>query len=416
MKKITILLFLILSLIAFSKKYQNEAIQYLKYLYSYQFDKAIEMSTSIMKSQLPESKLKQAWETIENAYGKFQDIEKIDYTKNGEYEVYIITTKFEKTKLSVIISVDKNGYIAGLFFNLAKKYEYKNPEYVDLSKFKEEDITIGDKWKLKGKLTIPNGNGNYPAIILVHGSGPNDMDESIGPNKPFKDLAYGLSSNGIVVLRYDKRTKVYGNKMNNISLKDEYFEDVNYAIEYLSKLDFVNKIYVLGHSLGGYLAPYIAYNNNKVSGIILMAAPGRNLEDLTIEQLKYLKKLENNETYDNLINKLKKIKNNELKDNEYILGAPVSYYKELRNFNPINYLPKLNIPILILQGKRDYQVTEKDYKILKNHSKNYESHLYDKLNHLFISGKGDPNPYEYYIEGHVDKKVVFDIIKWIKGE
>ncbi|MBM7559776.1 esterase EstD [Marinitoga litoralis] len=413
MKKILIFLFIILSIIGISQKYQNEAIEYLKHLYSYEFSTAIKMSTSLMKSQLPEKKLKQTWETIENAYGKFQNIEKIDYTKNGEYEVYIITSKFEKINLSIIISVDRNGKIAGLFFNQAQKFEYTVPEYADLKKFNEKDIIIGKKWKLEGKLTIPKGKGPFPAIILLHGSGPSDMDESIGPNKPFKDLAYGLSSNGIVVLRYDKRTKTYGNKLNDISLKEEYFEDVNFAIDYLSNLDFVDKIYILGHSLGGYLTPYIALNNDKISGIILMAAPGRNLEDLTIEQLEYLKKFENNniEVYNNIIEKLKKIKNDELNDSEIVLGAPVKYYMELRNYNPAKYLPKLNTPVFILQGKRDYQVTKKDFEILSKYSK--YSKLYDNLNHLFISGKGDPNPYEYYVEGHVEKDVIFDIINWI---
>ncbi|WGS65933.1 alpha/beta fold hydrolase [Marinitoga aeolica] len=416
MKKLAIFLVLILSIVGFSK-YQNTAIIYLKYLYSHQFDKAIDMSIEIMKKQLPESKLKQTWETIEKAYGNFQGIEKIDFTKNGEYEVYIITSKFEKTKLSIIISVDKNGKIAGLFFNQAKNYTYNIPSYADTSKFKEIDITLGEKWKLNGKLTVPNGKGPFSAVILIHGSGPNDMDETIGPNKPFRDLAYGLSTNGIVVLRYDKRTKIYGNKMKNITLNDEVFEDVNYAIDYLKKLNYVDKIYILGHSLGGYLAPYIAKNNDNISGIILMAAPARALEDLSIEQLQYLKKFEDAENikvYDILIEQLKKIKNNELDDNVNVLGAPVYYYKELREYMPTKYLPDLNLPILILQGKRDYQVTEKDYDILKKYTKKEQSKLYDDLNHLFIKGEGDPNPYEYYSEGHVDKKVIKDIVDWIK--
>ncbi|WP_165148410.1 alpha/beta fold hydrolase [Marinitoga sp. 38H-ov] len=415
MKKLIVILVLILSIVGFSK-YQNTAINYLKYLYSNKYDKAIDMSTEIMKKQLPESKLKQTWETIEKAYGKFQGMEKIDFTKNGEYEVYIITSNFEKTKLSIIISVDKNGKIAGLFFNQAKNYVYNNPSYVDTSKFNEIDITLGEKWKLNGKLTVPNRKETFPAIILVHGSGPNDMDETIGPNKPFKDLAYGLSSNNIVVLRYDKRTKVYGDKMSKITLNDEVFEDVNYAIKYLSKLYYVDKIYILGHSLGGYLAPYIAKNNERISGIILMAAPARQLEELTIEQLEYLKKFEDAENikvYDIIIEQLKKTRNNELDNNVNVLGAPVYYYKELREYMPTKYLPDLNIPILILQGKRDYQVTKKDYDILKKYANN--SKLYDDLNHLFIKGDGDPNPYEYYSEGHVDEKVIKDIVEWVKN-
>ncbi|KLO22460.1 DUF3887 domain-containing protein [Marinitoga sp. 1155] len=417
MKKLfALILLFVFSVIIFSENFENTAIEYLKYLYSKNFDEAVKLSTNIMKSQLPEKKLKEIWNTIEKTYGRFQSIEKIDFIKKGEYEVYVFTSNFEKNKLAIVISVDKNGKIAGLFFNQAQNDNYKIPQYANLSNFKEKDITIGKEWKLNGKLTIPNGKGPFPAVVLIHGSGPNDMDESFGPNKIFKDLAYGLSSNDIIVLRYDKRTKIYGNTMNKITVNDEVFEDVKFAIDYLSELDYVKKIYILGHSLGGYLSPYIAKKENRISGIILMAAPGRNLEVLTISQLKYLKNFEpkdNKKAYDVLIENLNKLKENKLNDNVNILGAPVYYYKELRLYNPIKHLSNLNVPILILQGKRDYQVTEKDYEILKKYAKNYDAYLYNNLNHFFIAGNGKPNPYEYYKEGHVDKKVIEDIVKWI---
>ncbi|KLU58747.1 hypothetical protein CEB3_c47640 [Peptococcaceae bacterium CEB3] len=79
-----------------------------------------------------------------------------------------------------------------------------------------EKIIVGGgmKYPLNGILSLPdNCCSKVPAVVLVHGSGPADMDESIGANKPFRDIAEALSAKGIAVLRYDKRTKIYGKQM-----------------------------------------------------------------------------------------------------------------------------------------------------------------------------------------------------------
>src|SRR5579875_3559777 len=103
----------------------------------------------------------------------------------------------------------------------------------------EEKVVIGAETNhtLNGMLSIPvEANGLFPAVVLVHGSGPSDMDEKVGNNYPFRDLAEGLSEKGIAVLRYDKRTFVYGKQMKNdigISVKEETIEDAILAAEFL---------------------------------------------------------------------------------------------------------------------------------------------------------------------------------------
>src|SRR6185369_4322477 len=93
--------------------------------------------------------------------------------------------------------------------NEPKPAAYQPPAYVVPSMFREQELTVGagTEWALPATLTLPTGTGPFPAVVLVHGSGPNDRDETIGPNKPFQDLAQGLASQGIAVLRYEKRTK-----------------------------------------------------------------------------------------------------------------------------------------------------------------------------------------------------------------
>ena len=130
------------------------------------------------------------------------------------YEIVLITCEFEKATLDARVVFDKAGKIAGLgFVPTAPPVKYEPPAYADAAKFVESEVTVGSgEWALPGTLTMPKGAGPFPALVLVHGSGPNDRDETLGPNKPFKDLAWGLASRGIAVLRYDKRSKVHGNE------------------------------------------------------------------------------------------------------------------------------------------------------------------------------------------------------------
>ena len=160
-----------------------------------------------------------------------------------------------------------------------------NPE------FTQEDEEVGqDPWRLPATLAIPRGAGPFPALILVHGSGPNDRDETIGPNKPFRDLAWGLAARGVAVLRYEKRTRRYPKKMGALpalTVFEETIEDVGAAFKALAANRRVDPgaIYALGHSLGGYLMPRIAAFVPDLSGIIFWAASYRSLDAMILEQI-----------------------------------------------------------------------------------------------------------------------------------
>jgi pimeloyl-ACP methyl ester carboxylesterase len=133
-------------------------------------------------------------------------------------------------------------------------------------------------------LSLPSGAGPLPAIVLVHGSGQHDRDETIGPNKPFRDLAWGLASRGIAVLRYEKRTRQHQQRVaqleNGFTVKEEAIDDAGAAVALLRNRTGIraNRIYVLGHSLGAMLAPRIAAADPAVAGLVLMAGPVRSLE------------------------------------------------------------------------------------------------------------------------------------------
>ncbi|MBR3018011.1 MAG: alpha/beta fold hydrolase [Clostridia bacterium] len=156
----------------------------------------------------------------------------------------------------------------------------------------EESVQVGDP-ALAGLLTLPAEAENpLPAVVLVHGSGPNDRDETVGQTKPFRDLAYGLAGQGIAVLRYDKRTYAYGasytqEDLQTFTVREETIDDAVAAAELLRSDPRVDpeRIYLIGHSMGAMLAPRIAQENPGLfAGIILLSGTPKTLADIVLSQ------------------------------------------------------------------------------------------------------------------------------------
>lgn len=303
----------------------------------------------------------------------------------------------------------------------------------------DDRIVIGSNtdYPLNGILTVPSGSNQlFPAVVLVHGSGPSNMDEKIGQNHPFKDLADGLAEKGIAVLRYDKRTFVYGKKMKNmtgLSVKEETIEDAIRAANFLredSRID-ANKIIVVGHSLGGMLAPRIDAEGGDFAGIVIMAGSPRKLEEILITQgndvlnsLNKLLKLIVKKQIAKLSSKLSNIYN--LTDEEAkatsVLGkyTRAYYFKEMGERPSLDYLRKVDKPVLILQGDKDFQVTvERDfngYKTALGDKPNVTFKLYPNLNHLlmpYVYGEILKAKKEYRVKQQVNQQVIEDIANWI---
>jgi uncharacterized protein len=303
----------------------------------------------------------------------------------------------------------------------------------------EEKIVIGagTKYPLNGMLTIPDDrNGLLPAVVLVQGSGPSNMDEQIGENRPFRDIADGLSKKGIAVVRYDKRTFVYGKQMKNdpgMSVKDETVDDAILAAEFLrndARMDEY-RIFIIGHSQGGMLAPRIDAEGGNFAGLIIMAGSPRKLEEIMMHQnhmllnslnwfLRYIVKKQ----IDGLASKFENIY--DLSDEEAksakVIGKYMRayYFKEMGEYPTVQYLRELEKPMLILQGEKDVQSSlEKDfggYQEILGGKSNVTFKLYPNLNHLFMPAiYGDllKVKKEYKVPQHVDQQVIKDISDWI---
>jgi len=413
------------------------AKSFLNQLAKLQFNEAARHFDDTMTDLMPPSKLEELWNQIQSQVGSYKRYSDIQTQLTPEYDVILIRCEFEKAELETKIVIDRKKKIAGLFFRPApSKIEYMPPSYCEENLFDEKEIYIGSKeWKLPGTLTTPKGQGLYPAVVLVHGSGPNDRDESIGPNKPFRDFACGLASRNIAVIRYDKRTKVHGKKMASVkgqdTVKEETIDDVLLAVKLLRNEDRIdkNKIFVLGHSLGGMLIPRIATRDEKIAGFIILAAPTRPLEDLMVEQIDYIYSLKPELTEDDKkyikkvhqeVQRIKKLEPKNKKDlKKIILGAPATYWLDLAGYQPAESAKTIMKPLLICQGGRDYQVTDADFegwKTALSGKENVSLKLYPELNHLFMEGKGKSSPAEYQAFGHVSSRIVKDIADWIHNQ
>ncbi len=400
------------------------------------FDASVKHFDETMSKLATPEKMKEIWEMVIKQVGRFIAQKDVWTESIPKYDIVYVTCVFEKATLDIKVVFDKNKKIAGQFFVPPKPpTEYVTPEYADKDSFSEREVEFGvSRWRIPGTLSIPKGDGPFPALILVHGSGPNDRDESLGPNKSFRDLAWGLATQKIAVLRYDKRTKVHGQKMitdknDKFTVYEETVQDALEAADLLRKTEGIDakNVFILGHSLGGMLIPRIAKSDPKNAGFIIMAGPTRPLEELIVDQVEYISLLdgkiseEEKTNLDQLKELVQKIQSltpsnaSEVKGN--FLGAGAYYWLDLKGYDPAEAVKSIDRPLLILQGERDYQVTMADYegwKTALSERENVEFKLYPAYNHLLIAGEGKCTPEEYQKVGHVDKAVIDDVAAWIE--
>jgi len=328
--------------------------------------------------------------------------------------VVTIPVHWPAETLNFIVSWNKDAKVEGTWFHLPDRPDppaYEIASYSHAAAFSTQDVTVGDdEWKLPGTLNLPTGAGPFPGIVLVQGSGPNDRDESIGGARVFRDLAEGLATRGIAVLRYDKRTLAHPREctaMHNFTVNQETVEDAVRAAALLRRQEHVDprRVFVLGHSLGGNMAPRIMQADPKLAGAIVLAGNVRPIEELIVEQVEYLSTAASKEQLDAL-------KRDPWKA---LPGIPESYRSDLKGYNPVDLARRSQIPMLILQGERDYQVTMKDFALWKSGlagRRDVTLRSFPALNHLFIAGEGKSTPQEYDKPAHVAPEVIDAIATW----
>jgi dienelactone hydrolase len=356
--------------------------------------------------------------------------------------VHVVTCSFERASLDVNVAFNDAGKIISLTVTPVGTVQqqasatYEPPSYAQPARFHEQEVQIGHgEWVLPGTLSLPQGDGPFAGVVLVHGSGPLDRDETIPPNKPFRDLAWGLASQGIAVLRYEKRTHVYAARLRSerhtVTVKEEVLDDALEAVAFLRarpELD-PQQVFVLGHSLGGYLAPRLGAADPQIRGLIVMAGSARPLEDVILDQMTYVLALSVPDTVARqkqlavLKKQVELVKDpNRLPTaaaSDLPLNVPAAYWLDLNAYQPEKLAQTLSQPMLFLLGGSDYQVTRDDLQIWQDAlggRSDVQFILYPGLSHLFmpVEGGQKATPAAYSVAGHVAEEVVNEIGRWIK--
>ena len=241
---------------------------------------------------------------------------------------------------------------------------------------KTEQILLGahTRYPLKGLLTLPDGaQGPVPAVVLVHGSGSSSMDEKVGKLTPFRDLAQGLAAHGIASIRYDKRSfahpwKLLRDPRGPITVREETIEDALLATELLRRDPRIDpeSIFLVGHSMGAMLAPRIDAEGGDYRGLVLLAGTPRRLEEVLLDQTEeqmasmkgLLRRIAQKQT-DQLRRTfagLYELSDEKAKAKKLGGGVTLYYFKEIGEHPAPAYLEKLEKPLLLMQGGRDFQV------------------------------------------------------------
>lgn len=340
---------------------------------------------------------------------------------------------FEKAELQLRVSCDDDGKIGGLFFVPQRTSDGTAAPVTHADGVREQAMPVRSPLgPLPGLLTLPTGHGPFPAVVLVPGSGPQDRDETIGPNKPLRDIALGLARDGIASLRYDKRTLTYASQVagTQLTINDAVTDDADSALQSLrSSADVdTHHLFVLGHSIGALMAPRIARRDGKLAGVILLAAPVSLSMDVVVHQLRYLQSVDHRNAagIDPMIKTAEAARDTLAKADPAhppkgeFFHAPASFWLSLRDYDAIAVAKTLKTPMLVLQGLGDFQVPPETafarWEKAFGNSPRVTLHAYPDLSHLFMPAGDPPSQADYAKPGRIDPKVIGDISTWIKAQ
>ncbi|WP_328518717.1 alpha/beta hydrolase family protein [Kribbella sp. NBC_00359] len=300
--------------------------------------------------------------------------------------------------------------------------EWTHPPYADPTRFTEQETVLNAGGRaVPGTVTLPE-RPNGIGVVLLSGGGPFDRDETSGPNKPLKDLAWGLASSGVTVLRFDKVSFARPALMTEPGFKMTA-DYVPHAIAAVHELrEYIHHVFLIGHSMGGKVAPKIAAEEPSVAGLIIMAGDTQPMQHAAVRVMSYLATTSPEAVPVEVVEQFKRqaavVDGPDLSPNtpstDLPFGMPASFWLELRDYDPVAIAAKVDVPILILQGGRDYQVTvADDLPAWRDGLPDAAIRVLEADNHLFFPGTGPSTPADYVTAQHVGPEALTIITTWM---
>jgi hypothetical protein len=407
---------------------KQRAREYVQLLDDGKFEEAHDEFTEQTAAAITVDQLEQAWNGTAGQKGSLQEITGAEHREtDDDRDVVVVRARFEEGAQQFNFAFTTEG-ITGFRIVPAETAEWTPPSYVDQSAFTERELTLsapGD-CSLGATLTVPENGQTVPGVVLVHGNGAQDRDETIGPNKTFKDIAWGLASRGIAVLRYDKRTYACDVDRADATIDDIVTDDALTALDRLRSVERVDSVFVAGHSFGGLLAPRIAKRDGNLAGIVMLAAgPARPMADTIVAQTEHLATLDGTVTdaEQQQLAQVKalaeKIRTLDIDDDEVVNNyGGDEYYRTLQEYDHIATVQDLSSPRYVAQGGSDWQVTVAEdldnWRTALDGESTAAIEVYPDLNHHFQESTGKETAQEYQEpDSHVAERLVADIASFV---
>lgn len=398
------------------------------------YEKVVSTFSVDLQENVDAEKLKTLHENFVSVYGEAQIRSRVLKTYYHDKNIVYRFIWYGDQSCKLRFEIDNKKIVA---FNMKAESVidgWTPPDYADKADYKVyPELIPGNGYGLTGEFVRPVGENQDKVVIMIHGSGPSNRDEAIRGNRPFRDLAYGLAAQGISSIRFEKNTYLFGQELasvQDLTIWNETGQDVVSVVEYLKKFKSVESenIILLGHSQGAMMIPRIC-DSIDVGAAIMIAGNARPVYELVYDQTKFLLR-ENglDDAEKRRLNMLKdQIKNlDKLSDMhpdsvDFALpfGLPAEYWKDLLEYDQQACAKNMDIPVFLIQGEGDYQVTMKDFRkfrrALRRSDSDWKAKSYEKINHLLFKNEGEPSSEEYTRNENVDTVLIDDISSWIKG-
>lgn len=362
---------------------------------------------------------------------------------------YLYVIKYQMAALALVLAFNDDGRVMAFVlqppegeptksepmwvvpdFSAIELKKFPIPDYVDTAYISEVEFTMQGDPPLPAVMTVAKTNEPNPVVLLFEGFGPTDRDLTIGGVKPFRDLAWGLATQGVASIRFDCRAytqsveKIAGYDLNNLIL-----DDIAAMLAYIrmeSSIFDTTRIFLAGHGLGGAAAPRAAERDGGIAGLIFLSSPARSIDELIAETVRRGSESRDvagdgkREEPGKTAEVLDDLKRRKIPPNKMILFAPARIWYDLMDNDHLALAKQLNLPTLIIHSGGDIEAGDEDYAIWEKKFGGRDKFVikkYDDLNHFYqgISGPADRNE---FLTGTapVDRRVVDDIAAWIKGQ
>jgi dienelactone hydrolase len=381
---------------------------------------------------LDADKLQQVWTQVQGQVGSYRKHAAPARQAVAGHSMVVTRLSFADMPLDALVACDADGRIST--FRLVPPAT-RTSAHTLANGVHEQPLAISSPLgPLPGVLTLPAGAGPFPAVVMVAGSGPNDADETVGPNKPFRDIAAGLAAAGVASLRYDKRTLAYAQKSAanaGFGIDDEVTDDAVTAAKLLAQQPHIDarRVFVLGHSLGAMMAPRIGERDPQLAGLVMLAASARPIFDVIDQQvreqsakagLSAAATAQAMQVSTNERKLLAAVGPGQSAPQGKFHGMSQAYWLSWSRVDPVAEARTMPMPMLFLQGGSDFQVSPRldfgRWKQVLAGRAHTAFHLYPGLSHMFMPAGKTGTFKDYMKPAHVDVRVISDMAAWIKAQ